>query len=106
MKSGATTPLRCPRMNVIDVALNAASDVSRIDRKTLLADCRVAYVCRARHAAFLVAYEHGASFHRIGKRLSRNHTTVKHGVARARHFIANDTDYAAFVERVRECAAA
>lgn len=86
---------------LVDAALNAASTVSRIDRKTLLVDCRYHHVSRARQAAYLVAYENGVSYLRIGKRMSRNHSTVSYGVRVARREEAACPNFAAMVGAIR-----
>lgn len=93
------------KRNIIDAALDAASSLGLIDRKTLLADCRFSHVSRVRQAAYLVARDNGAAYCRIGKRLSREHSTVMQGVRAARARVAADPAYASFVARVREMAA-
>ncbi len=93
------------RRNIVDAAVDAASLVGLIDRKTLLADCRFKHVSRVRQAAYLIARENGAAYCRIGKRMSREHSTVMQGCRAATARVAADPAYAAFVDRVRGAAA-
>ena len=89
---------------IIDRAFDAASEVSRIDRKSLLERCRFHHITRARQAACFVAYENGATYGQIGNRIGRCRTTVNYGVLKVRERIAADPRSARFVERVRELA--
>ena len=100
-EAGSVMPLPM-KLNVIDTAIAAASSVSRIDSKTLIVDCRVDYVCNARHAAWLVAFENGATKHRIAKRLNRNPASIRYGIIRATARELFCSDFATMIGSIRK----
>lgn len=81
-------------MNTVHRLIDAAADLTEFTRQELLGDCRAAKVARVRFAVMLVARQHGLTYPVIGRLLGdRDHTTIVHGVKRAKEIAAVDGEY-------------
>ena len=65
---------------IVDVVAN----VTGVPACAILGRCRQPQIARARHMTYLAMYARGASFETIGRLMQRDHSTVLHGVRRAR----------------------
>ena len=81
----------CPRMSiprfadppaeVLRRAINRAAEHHGVTAAEIKGRSRLGSVVAARQDVFLLLREAGWSFPRIGRAMSRDHTTVMHGVA-------------------------
>ena len=84
----------CPRMSiprfadspadVLRLAINHAAEHHGVTAAEIKGRSRLGHVVAARQDVFLELREAGWSFPRIGMAMGRDHSTVMHGVARAR----------------------
>lgn len=78
--------------------MHAAADYFGVPFDGLFSPTREGQICLARYAIMYVMREReGQSTPQIGRRLQRDHSTVVHGMKRARDLLARDPDFAAFV---------
>lgn len=82
-----------------------ASRLSCIPVADLLGKSRRGIHTPTRFAICLVAREHGHSYPKIGSHLNRDHSSVIHGVERARDTIWRDPVYQLFVDDLRRIVA-
>ena len=88
-------PLSPPR---VAAALDAARLTFGVEPRVILSLRRDPPTALARFAVWLALSEGcGAGVLHLGRRFERDHTTVVHGLQRARRFVAEDAEYAAAV---------
>ena len=76
-------------------AVAAAAEVFGLCRQDIIGSSREREICRARWAAMLTLRRRGYSLPRIGRAIGdRDHTTVMHGLVRARDLCAAEPEYA------------
>lgn len=83
----------------IERAAQTAARVFEVPAREVLSRLRVPSVARARMALYAALYDAcETSYPELAWRLHRDHTTLLHGIRRAREWAATDPDYA---DRVR-----
>jgi len=88
------------------VIRNAAQGFG-VEIEQMVGKDRSPFIVRPRFAASLVLYELGHSFNTIGRALGgRDHSTVRHGVNRARDIAASDPSYSAAIDALHRAVAA
>ena len=93
---------RLHRQNRPDLVINVACDVLGIAKDTLLGPRHSSDIAQARQLLFYVMKEQcqQMSLPDIGKTLGKDHTTVMHGVKRARARLKTDPSYADSYQRI------
>lgn len=69
---------------IVRQAVKDAAKDAGILPETILAPGRLPHIAQARRNAMLRAFEAGASYSQIARAMRRDHTTVMHGVRKAR----------------------
>lgn len=93
----ALTPARLYR------TLDAAALLFDVPRRSIAGNGRTRSVAAARQAVYATLYLGcNTSFAEVGHALGRDHTTVIWGVAKAEQLAANNEDYAAALQLLRE----
>jgi chromosomal replication initiation ATPase DnaA len=88
-----------PTCRLILELVSLHTGVSQMD---ILGSARQAKICRARHVAFLLAHEvTGQSYPQIAKAFDRDHTSIMHGVMRARDAMEGDPALCQLVNDLR-----
>ncbi len=91
------------RVATLDDAINAGAESFGLTRAEITGRAQPQRIVRARHAIVYCAREVlGESFPRIGKALSRDHTTVMSSYRRAQALIERDKAFQEGVRRIRE----
>lgn len=91
------------RIATLDDAINAGAESFGLTRAEITGRAQPQRIVRARHAIVYCAREVlGESFPRIGKALSRDHTTVMSSYRRAQALIERDKAFQDGVRRIRE----
>ncbi len=91
------------RIATLDDAINAGAEAFGLTRAEITGRAQPQRIVRARHAIVYCAREVLAeSFPRIGKALSRDHTTVMSSYRRAQALIERDKAFQEGVRRIRE----
>ena len=91
------------RIATLDDAINAGAESFGLSRAEITGRAQPQRIVRARHAIVYCAREVlGESFPRIGKALSRDHTTVMSSYRRAQALIERDKAFQDGVRRIRE----
>jgi chromosomal replication initiator protein len=98
---GVTLRFAKPRLPISD-RLSIAADVLYVSYGELIGDTRQAFIAHRRFLLMLFFRDHdGYSYPRIGGIIgNRDHSTVIHGVKRARQLIKDDGDMAALYRRL------
>ena len=98
---GVTLRFAKPRLPISD-RLSIAADVLYVSYGELIGDTRQAFIAHRRFLLMLFFRDHdGYSYPRIGGIIgNRDHSTVIHGVKRARQLIETDGDMAALYRRL------
>ena len=85
--------------------LAMAAAIGDVEAGALRAYSRRAEMCELRFAAFLALHEHGMSSPQIGRLFGgRDHSSVLHGIGRARALASVDPDFVWLVDALRAAA--
>lgn len=90
-----------PKIFIMDLVALAA-DLAGISVREIIGLGRRGTACKVRQACFLVAREFGHTTKQIGRRMSRDHSTVIHGSFVASELVERDMVYCAFVMALRK----
>lgn len=90
-------------MSRVQAVIDAVAEVSDIPKELLLGRRRTSRVAYARHLCMLILYETcpHLSLPDIGHILSRDHSTVRYGIAGAREMVTRCPTYREKADRVR-----
>ncbi len=81
----------------------AAEHLTGIPRAELFGCTRVQHVCDTRFVLWLILTDdYGMSSVTIGRYFNRDHTTILHGVRKARQWLGTQIEFAALHRRTRE----
>jgi len=87
--------------NILSNLVEAAAEAFGVTAYQLYSARRHKPVCRARFACYwLAAVRHNLSLHQIGKPMRKDHTSVLHGIRRARDLYEHDADWRAKYDAV------
>lgn len=64
--------------------VHAVAEASGVKASDIYARNKTSVICRARWVVMLAAYDRGATISGIGRALGLDHTTVMHGIKKAR----------------------
>lgn len=88
---------------LVAALVTAAADHTGLDALQIVGSGRATDLCEARWACYIVLYSKGWTLQRIGLAFRRDHTTVLHGIERAKDYRGIKGDYfRALCEAVRE----
>lgn len=92
----APAAVRPPPRTVLSVIVDAVAEAFGVTSYHLYSPGRAKPFCRARFACYLLASDRcRLSLNQIGKRIGRDHTSVMHGIRRARRLYEHDADWRA-----------
>lgn len=88
-------------MATVSEIIAAAGWIFCLTPAQILSSSRATRLVRTRYAVFAALEQRGASSGQIGRWMNRDHSTVLHGIKRAKEWAAQDPVYA---ERIRRLA--
>lgn len=78
--------------------IDAAAQNSGIRAADILGPCREREIAHLRFAVWLALHTRGFGYAPIARRFGRDHSSIMHGVKRAREIAAGNPAYAAFID--------
>lgn len=82
--------------------INEASAIFNVHRRDIVGPYRYRFLIPCRFALYYALRERGASLATVGRWMQRDHSSVIHGIERAKDMIERDQGYAKLVQHLIE----